>query len=482
MSDPSAPTPARPRGAIVRALVAISACLAIIVAGSSVYAIATYVRVSNVGQQADDYFDSDRSKDDPTASLGECAEGVCNYLLLGSDSREGLSREQEVAFGTDKESGGGKQADTIMLVHTDPELQKAIILSFPRDLWVNIPDHGEGKINSAFDGGIKGGGAGLMARTIEQLTGLTIDHFLYVDLAGFQGVVETMGGVDMCIPADNAIDGRIVDELTGLDIAPGCQTLPPDQALAWVRTRHLPCDANAPDFFRIARQQQFMRALVNRLVEPDQLAKLPGRVQPVLASMSRDKGLNPADLAYLVGQLRGISTGAAEFRAVPAYGDWVGTQSVVRMDPSAKEIFTAIRQGRQIGDVGTESIYTPPSEANVRVPVVNDGAGSKAAEAEQRLSDAGFDISPGIVAVGDYPTKTQVKGTVIAFAPGQGVRAQVVARYFPGVPIREVKGMSDDVALFITPGWKGTEVGGTPAGGGDGGGGSSGPSCIDPTG
>ena len=84
--------------------------------------------------------------------------------------------------------------------------------------------------------------------TVHKLTGLKINHVLYVDLAGFQGVVDTLGGVDMCIPAENVNtpDGRIVDELTALDVTPGCQRLPGDQALAYVRTRHLRCDAAAP--------------------------------------------------------------------------------------------------------------------------------------------------------------------------------------------------------------------------------------------
>ena len=70
---------------------------------------------------------------------GPCVDQACNYLLLGSDSRAGLSPEQQEQFGTDESIGGANRADTIMLVHTDPRLKKAIVLSFPRDLWVAIP-------------------------------------------------------------------------------------------------------------------------------------------------------------------------------------------------------------------------------------------------------------------------------------------------------------------------------------------------------
>ena len=80
-----------------------------------------------------------------------------------------------------------------------------------------------------------------------------MNHFLYVDLLGFQRVVDTLGGVEMCIPFD------VQDPLSALDLRAGCQTLDGRQALGYVRTRHLPCDAAAPDLSRIGRQQQFLR-------------------------------------------------------------------------------------------------------------------------------------------------------------------------------------------------------------------------------
>ncbi len=91
-----------------------------------------------------------------------------------------------------------------MVVHTDPKLKKAIILSFLRDLRVDIPGHGLGKINSSFGlgGGIKGNRPQLVARTVNALTGLTINHYLRRS-QGFEGVVDSLGGVDMCISGEN---------------------------------------------------------------------------------------------------------------------------------------------------------------------------------------------------------------------------------------------------------------------------------------
>src|SRR5919198_2631743 len=113
------------------------------------------------------------------AYSGRCAEKSCNYLLLGSDSRQGLSKSEQEHFGTNADIGGSNRSDTIILVHTEPDLEKAVFLSFPRDLWVNIPGMGQDKINAAFEGGVNGGGPQRVARTVTELTGVPVDHILY---------------------------------------------------------------------------------------------------------------------------------------------------------------------------------------------------------------------------------------------------------------------------------------------------------------
>ncbi len=250
-------------------------------------------------------------------------------------------------------------------------------------------------------------------QTITDLTGLSIDHYLYVDLNGFEKVVDTLGGVDMCIPSYNVNTpgwvngsdakgntvptyysevGHIVDPNTGLDVVPGCQRLERAPG-ARVRAHASPAVRRDPGLLA-DRPPAAVHALRD---QPDAVAERDregARARPpVLASLHRDKSLLPGDLVYLVGQLRGISTGAVEFRAVP--GDataMVGTQSVVRMDPSAKEIFAAIREGKPIAGVGTQLIDTPPSEANTTVAVIDADSGGKAAGVENLLVRAGFDV------------------------------------------------------------------------------------------
>lgn len=490
MTEPTEPSAAA-HGRTVRVLLAIAATLSLIVGVAGGISFASYQAVQVVGVKTDFYPDPTASPDGD-APTGPCVNDVCNYLILGSDSRAGLTPEEQAQFGTNADIGGSNRSDTIMLVHSDPAQQKATILSFPRDLWVHIPGVGEDKINAAFQGGVDGGGPELVAKTIHEMTGLRINHFVYVDLAGFQGIVDTLGGVEMCIPGENVNTpgwvsgpngdvyykepGYIADPYTGLHVKPGCQRLAGDQALAYVRTRHLSCDA-VPDFARINRQQEFLHAVINRLLQPSELLKAPSLVHPVLTNLKRDSQLTPADLIYLVGQLRGMSTGAAEFRSVPGtpgfeQPSWSSIPlSVVHLDPSAEQLFAALRRGGPLPAVGTQLDGVAPSAATISVPVVDHGSGGAATQAEQVLSDAGFVVAAGIV---DYATfGAEVKGSAIAYEPGHEVEAQVVGSYFPGLRLEETpRGAlaGADVALFVSAGYAPQEPGSGP----------SAPTCIVP--
>jgi len=495
MSQPAHPPPPRPHGRIARAVVAITATLALLISAGSAYGMVVLIHDQNRGT-TQGFYDPSKGKTGDVGTPGPCANDVCNYLLLGSDSRAGLSASQQLAFGTNATAGAGHNSDVIMLIHTDPRLQKAIVLSFPRDLWVNIPGHGEGKINSSFGlgGGIDGNGPQLVARTVSAITGLKINHYLYVDLHGFEGVVQSLGGVDMCIPAENVntpgyVDqetatgstqvyvsekGHIVDPNTGLDVVPGCQRLDATQALAYVRARHLPCDAAAPDFYRIGRQQQFMRAVLNRVLQPAELVKAPTLIGPILSSMRRDSELSIGNLIYLVGQIKGISTGAVEFRTVPGTDFLTSTGlDALRMSPSAQKIFSLVRAGKPLGNVGQSTGYTPPSPAQITVPVVDHASGANAQSVWKVLSDSGFNIAAAPVTLASYGKG--VPGNVIAYAPGHQVEAQVVHQYLPGLDMKEVKGLPDAVAVYVTASYQPAQVGT-----GNNGGTTS--QCVGPTG
>ena len=471
-------TPGAPggHGSVVRIFLAVTASLSLIAAASTAFAFVSYKAAEEVGTKEGPFQGSG-----PGDATGPCVDEVCNYLILGSDSRTGLTPEELDDFGTDAEIGGESRSDTIMLVHSDPRREKAVILSFPRDLWVNIPGVGHDKINAAFQGGIDGGGPNLVAETVHRLTGLRINHFVYVDLAGFKGIVETLDGVEMCIPAENVNTpatiegpsgdvyygepGYIADPFTGLLVRPGCQVLDAEQALAYVRTRHLPCD-EIPDFARINRQQEFLSAVINRLLEPSQIVQAPSLVRPVLASLKRDRELTPADLVFLVGQMQGVSTGAAEFRSVPGtvgevQPSWSDIPlSVVNLDPAAEDLFAALREGTPLPKAAVLE-DTEPSAATITVPVVDHASAGRAAEVNQILADAGF-IASGVVA---FDPGSGVKGSVIAYEPGHEVEAQVVAKYFPGLKLVESEAGAlpgADVAVFVTASYEPQEPGSGP--------------------
>jgi LCP family protein required for cell wall assembly len=461
---------ARSHGSTVRILLAVAATLSLLTAAGSAYGYYAYngaqrsistipivhIPGSAAGQEGQDF--------------GPCVDDICNYLILGSDSREGLSHDELVANGTDQQIGGENRSDTIMLVHTDPSQERAVILSFPRDLWVNIPGHGYDKINAAFEGGLEHGGPQLVARTVQDLTGLKINHVLYVNLAGFEGIVEAIHGVYMCIPSD------MQDPLTQLDLQAGCQTLSAQQALGYVRTRHQPCDY-IPDFSRIGRQQQFLRSVLNKILSPSSIVQAPSLVRPVAKNLVTDPGFDLADIVYLVKQLQGMTNGTADFRAVPGTATtivppgWTGELSVVKMDPAAEQIFKAIRDGKPLGNVGIELQNTATSEANIAVPVVDHESAGKATGVEDVLSASGFDITPGVVTYATFGA--DVKGSVIAYEPGHEVQAQVVGKYFPGVKLVQTKAgalSGADVAIFVTSSYEPQEPGSGP----------STPTCIVP--
>jgi LCP family protein required for cell wall assembly len=363
----------------------------------------------------------------PVDIAGRCDEHACNYLLLGSDSRKGLTREEIIAFGTDAHIGGENRSDTIILVHTRPDRKEAIFLSFPRDLWVDIPGMGEGKINSAFEGGIDGGGPQRVARTVKAITGMQIHHVLYVNLLGFQRVVDALGGVDMCVPYP------MVDQLSLLDIPAGCQHFDGPTALAYVRTRHQPCDT-VPDFARISRQQQFLRAVIAKLLQPGELLHLQELVPDLLGNLVVDEGLNPAELVYLAGLLQGVGTDNADFRALPTVPEGIydsnGTfVSIVRaVQPDADELLRRIREGRPLGDLGQELPQTPPSPANIVVSVVDRDGSPVASDVFDILTEGGFNTSPGVVGLTEIRPPT--KGAMILYRPDAESEAKVVGTYF----------------------------------------------------
>ncbi len=179
------------------------------------------------------------------------------YLVVGSDSREGMSEEELREYSAGGTDGLGQRTDTIMLLHV-PRSGPAALISVPRDSYVPIPGHGSGKVNAAF----ALGGAPLLVQTLEQVSGLRVDHYVETGFAGFARVVDAVGGVQVCPPEP------VQDVRAGLDIPAGCQQVDGATALGFARYRY--SDVRG-DLGRADRQRQLLAAIADRAAGPGTL-------------------------------------------------------------------------------------------------------------------------------------------------------------------------------------------------------------------
>lgn len=345
-----------------------------------------------------------------------------NVLILGSDTREGLSEEEQERKGT-PEMVDGERSDTIILARFDPDEERAVLLHLPRDLLVEIPGHGQEKINAAF----MLGGPNLAVRTVGDLTGIPIHHYIEVNFNSFRTIVEALGGVEVCV------DQPMIDETAELNLPEaGCYDMDGDTALAFVRARNVEGDL-IPDFARIARQQQFIRAVTNKLFSLGSVTRIPDLARAVAETVRTDHGLTVTDLLDYGRELEGLAqedpTGAStvDLRVVPG----VAGPSFVEMLPEAEELFRRMREGRPLGDLGTApSGEVPPSPAQIATKVVRAGSPGAASRAEDLLRDAGFIV----LAPDERPPRA---ASEIVFGSGAEAEAEVVAGYFPDLSLRQ---------------------------------------------
>jgi LCP family protein required for cell wall assembly len=258
------------------------------------------------------------------------------WLLVGSDSRQGLTTERQRALATGGDVGNAR-TDTILLVHVPAfgDSTPTTMVSIPRDSYVPIPGYGRDKINAAF----AIGGPVLLAQTVEQATGLRLDHYVEIGFSGFAGLVDALGGVTMCL------DAPISDPLAGIDLSAGCQTLDGRDALGYVRTRATP----RADLDRMVNQRRFMSALLHRAASPAVWLD-PWRWYSVphaaVDALTLDEGDHIWDLARLAWVLRGPT---AEI-TVPI-GEFTGNDSgsvVVWNHDAARQLFEALGADAQV--------------------------------------------------------------------------------------------------------------------------------------
>ncbi|AEN10400.1 LytR family transcriptional attenuator [Streptomyces sp. DvalAA-21] len=382
-----------------------------------------------------------------------------NLLLVGTDSRDKITAAEKTTY----KLGGAPChcTDTLMLVHLSADRQRASVVSLPRDSYAEIPSHtdrttGEEhsahpvKLNAAY----AEGGPHLTVRTVEQMTGVKIDHYLEADFTSFMKTVDAVGGVEICTAEP------LKDSYTGLDMAAGTHKLDGGQALQYVRSRHID---GAADLGRMERQQKFVAALVGQATSGGVLTD-PAKFQKVasttLDAIRADKGFGTEQMLELGKAMRGFTPASSEFTSVPLADDSYqvkGLGSTVKWDEAkSRKLFQALREDKPLAPALPARPKAAPVDVapeQIKVQVYNgttkDGLGQ---EVDKALRATGFDTTraPRGGGPGD------LKQTLITFDPRWDRSAKALATALPGSELKAVKGQGG--TLNVTAGANFTKV------------------------
>lgn len=381
-----------------------------------------------------------------------------NVLMVGSDTRANISKEERGKFGN-ADDVGGERTDTMMILHVDPLQERASILSVPRDLWVPIAGMGYNeRINTAFgirtksgrttttsktaatnalgatvtttnSAAIKDGPERLIA-TIRQSLGVEIDHYIQVDFNGFRSIVNAVGGVVVPFPAPAR------DKFSGLDIkTAGCVNISGDQALGYVRSRHFQYyeagrwrSDPTGDIGRIQRQQDFIRRMLRQAISKGirNPIKLNSLIGAGIGNVKIDDALSTKDIINLGKRFKSLEPESVDMLTLPTEGfKTSGGAAVLRLKTTeAREI---INRFNGIGATAEEPTGPVPniSPSTVRVLVLNGtGISGQAGQVQRALTTAGF----GSGGVGDAKAYGTVS-TEIRYGAGQADKARLLQAY-----------------------------------------------------
>lgn len=368
--------------------------------------------------------------------------GGLTFLVIGSDSREEANREDQSDL--DVGSVEGQRSDTIMLVRLNHERDRLTVIGIPRDLWVDIPGQGKDKINAAY----AHGGPQLSVQTVESLTDVRIDHYVEVDFHGFVDVVDSLNGVEVCLP--EAID----DPKAHLDMEAGTHQVDGVDALAFARTRA----TEGGDLDRIDRQQQVLSAMLDKALSNETLSdpnKLTAFLDSSLSSITVDEGLDTSAINQLAYQMRDVDLDAVTFTQVPIadMDHWTSRGDVALLweEEAAREIFADVRADRPITEEeptqesGDEDVGDlVPSDIAVRVfnGTATPGLG---AELDGHLAEAGFDVTDRA----ENWVSRDLPQSEVRHGPGREEQAAYVAEMIPDSEAVEDETLDDDLQIVI---------------------------------
>ncbi|WP_407670573.1 LCP family protein [Nocardia suismassiliense] len=446
MTRPRSTQSRLPAGGPLRAGAAVLAVVVLVITGFAWHSVDSLIsnieRIGNLG-------------------LGGGRDGAVDILLVGVDSRTDAhgnplsDRERALLHAGDEV---GTNTDTIVLIRVPNDGRSATAISIPRDSYVDIPDLGKGKINSAYgatketqrlklmnqgvpeaDADKQSTQAGRQAliKSVANLTGISVDHYAEVSLLGFVLLTDAVGGVEVCL--NNAVD----EWMSGADFPAGRQRLDGPAALSFVRQRH-----NLPrgDLDRIVRQQVFMAQLVGQVLNAKTLSN-PGRMKQLSDAVGRTVVLDDDwDVLAFLQQLQDLSGGQVKFETIPVTDlNYLTTsgESVVRVDPAAvKSYVGSLVDGKAAEPESDEPALDP---ATVTVSVYNaSGVGGLAGQVAQALSGKGF--HEGLV--GNY-TGPNVSSSRVLAAKTSDAKAKAVAKALGGLPVLADTTLSPDSVSVV---------------------------------
>ncbi|GAA3537991.1 hypothetical protein GCM10022419_017450 [Nonomuraea rosea] len=327
--------------------------------------------------------------------------GALNVLLVGSDSRDGDNQK----YGATS-FGQGERTDTIMLLHISPNRDKATMISFPRDSMVQVPQC-EGKNGAVLPGGLRqinsafnDGGINCTIRTLESLTNIKINHFVKVDFTGFKGIIDAIGGIEICLPKP------VNDPKAKLVLSAGKHVVKGEQALGYVRTRYALGDGS--DLSRIQRQQIFLTKVMQKVTDGGLLTdpvKLNDFLLAATSAVTLDDKLSLDRMLEIGRSVSGLTTKELKGITVPTEPYPADKNRVQFFEPAAKNFFENVRNDVEVTVAPTPGKSSAPKVENeqVRVQVLNGTAETgKAAVVAGELASQGFVVTQ----VGTAPPAT----------------------------------------------------------------------------
>ena len=423
--------------------------------GGAVYAI------NGLGANIGAIDTSDLNQVDRPESFVQTDTSPTNLLIMGSDSREGDGND---SYG----DAGGARSDTTLLVHLYNGRKDAVVVSIPRDSWVEIagctrPDGSttrpyETKFNAAF----AFGGPVCTIKTVEKLTNVRIDNFVVVDFKAFKTVVDAIGGVEVCLtsPAyDPVVPGR---GGSGLNLPAGYSNISGEQALAFVRARESLGDGS--DISRIERQQQFIGSMIRGMTEKGLLTN-PQMIYRVLGAITSSIQTNPefADVKTLQDfalSLGGLSPSRITFVTVPF--EFRGTGNVY-WTAETDDLWEAIRMDQLISDEEavvapsaagspTENVVAPkPSAISLSVLNATNTVGLAKTAADAIESD-GYNV----IKVGN--STKRLTATEILYKSSEFEEAKALAAAYGVTNLTKDDSLVSPIVLLVATDWKNGKV------------------------